>query len=403
MTWAKVDIKAFAEVITGGTPSTAVKEYWENGTIPWLNSGDLNQGIITKPSNFITELGYKNSSARMMPAETVLVALTGATTGVSALLKFEACGNQSVTGILPSKNHDPLYLYHYLRTMRNKILNDAWGGAQKHIRQKYVKDFKIPLPPLSDQIRIATILSKAEALIAQGKESLRLLDELLKSTFLEMFGDPSRNQNKFLKGKIADIVSEVKYGTSKPASEQGSYPYLRMNNISYEGYWDFSSLKYIDITEDEKDKYIVRPGDLIFNRTNSKDLVGKTAVYNKFTEMVIAGYLIRVRVNEKGNPWYLWGYLNSRHGKQTLLGLCRNIVGMANINATEIKNIKILIPPVELQTKFAQIVEKVEALKAHYQASLKELENLYGSLSQRAFNDELDLSGMEVRVQEVTN
>jgi type I restriction enzyme S subunit len=385
-------ISDFAEVITGGTPSTTKKEYWDGGNIPWLNSGELNKKYIYESKNFITELGLKNSSTRLMPPDTVLIALTGATCGLSALSKIEACANQSVTGILPSKSHVPEYLFHFLRTQRQRILDKAWGNAQPHISQAFVKDFKVPLPPLLDQLHIANLLSKAENLIAQRKESIRLLDEFLKSTFLEMFGEPSSNKKKFPKGTIRDVVTEVKYGTSSPAEDEGLYPYLRMNNINPNGYMDYSKLKYINIVDEkEKEKYLVRKGDLLFNRTNSKELVGKTGVFNEDSEMIIAGYLIRVRTNEKANPWFLWGYLNSIHGKQTLFGMCKSIVGMANINAQELQGIKILIPPIELQTQFARIVEKTEALKTQYQQSLQELENLYGSLSQQAFRGELEL------------
>ena len=204
-----------------------------------------------------------------------------------------------------------------------------------------------------------------------------------------MFGDPVNNIKEFPKGKIRDVVTEVKYGTSKPAEEEGRYPYLRMNNITTAGYWDLTKLKYINMDDEEKEKCVVRKGDLLFNRTNSKELVGKTAVFNLDEEMIIAGYLIRVRFNENINPYFIWGYLNSVHGKQTLLGMCKSIVGMANINAQELQNIKILIPPIELQTQFAHIVEKTETLKSQYQQSLQELENLYGSLSQKAFRGEL--------------
>ena len=207
-----------------------------------------------------------------------------------------------------------------------------------------------------------------------------------------MFGEPSTNKMKFPKGKIRDVVTEVKYGTSSPAEDEGLYPYLRMNNITPDGYMDYSKIKYINIDDErEKEKYVVRKGDLLFNRTNSKELVGKTGVFNEDSEMIIAGYLIRVRTNEKANPWYLWGYLNSIHGKKTLLGMCKSIVGMANINAQELQGIKILIPPIELQNQFAQIVKKTEALKTQNQQSLQELENLYGSLSQKAFRGELSI------------
>jgi type I restriction enzyme S subunit len=302
--------------------------------------------------------------------------------------KFEAYQR---TYVVQNFKADPNYIYAYFKAQwKNSLRNKQFGSATNYIRLNNLTDFTIPVPPLADQLHIANLLSKAENLIAQRKESIRLLDEFLKSTFLEMFGDPSTNRKKFTKGKIKDVVTEVKYGTSSPAEDEGLYPYLRMNNITPDGYMDYSKLKYINIVDDkEKEKYVVRKGDLLFNRTNSKELVGKTGVFNEDSEMIIAGYLIRVRTNEKANPWFLWGYLNSIHGKKTLLGMCKSIVGMANINAQELQGIKILIPPIELQTQFAQIVEKTEALKSQYQQSLQELENLYGSLSQKAFRGEL--------------
>nr|WED69179.1 hypothetical protein PJ912_03420 [Pectobacterium colocasium] len=96
------------------------------------------------------------------------------------------------------------------------------------------------------------------------------------------------------------------------------YPILRMGNITYNGAIDVSDLKYITLNEKEKLKYLVAKGDLLFNRTNSKELVGKTAVYDRDEPVAIAGYLIRVRTNDKGNSYYLSGYLNSSHGKKNL-------------------------------------------------------------------------------------
>lgn len=286
---------------------------------------------------------------------------------------------------------DTVFLGKFLQSKFDYLRKTATGAAIPHISRKALNSIKIPLFHLQDQARIATILSKAEALIAKRKECSHLLDKLLKSTFMNMFGDVQYNYKDFEIGVIGDLTTEVKYGTSRPA-KGGKFPYLRMNNITYEGYWDFSKLKYIDIADTEKEKYLVRKGDLVFNRTNSKELVGKTAVYNKDDEMIIAGYLIRVRVKDGVSPWFVWGYLNSHYGKSRLFNLCRNIVGMANINATELQKIKILKPPKGLQRKFAKIVEKVETIKFKNDASLSELLNLYGSLSERAFRGELDLS-----------
>lgn len=325
--------------------------------------------------------------------EDVLLAWDGANAGTIGYGKEGYIGSTiAMLEKINPERYSTKFLGYFLQTQSKLLREKSTGATIPHIDRGLLESLKIPDLPISDQIRIATLLSKAEALINQRRESIKLLDEYVKSIYAEMFGDPVKNQKGFWKGKIRDVVTDVKYGTSSPAQEDGENPYLRMNNITYDGFWDFSSLKYIDIDIDEKEKYLVRKGDLIFNRTNSKELVGKTAVFNADAEMIIAGYLIRVRLNEEMNPWYLWGYLNSSHGKQTLFAMCKSIVGMANINAQELQSIKILIPPVLLQNKFAEVVEKVESIKNQFRQSLKELENLFSSLSQQVFKGELDLT-----------
>lgn len=320
----------------------------------------------------------------------VLIAWDGANAGTIGYGKTGYIGSTiALIRLIEPDKYSTIFIGKFLQSQFKLLRESTTGATIPHIDRKTLESLKIPVLEINTQIEIANILTRAETLITQRKESIRLLDEFLKSTFLEMFWDPSNNKNKFPKGTIRDVATEVKYGTSSPAENEGHFPYLRMNNITTEGYLDFSNLKYINVDIKEKEKYIVRKGDLLFNRTNSKELVGKTGVFNEETEMIIAGYLIRVRLNEKANPWYIWGYLNSVHGKKTLFGMCKSIVGMANINAQELQSIKILIPPIELQDQFAQIVDKTEALKAQYQSSLQELENLYASLSQRAFRGEL--------------
>lgn len=386
-------------ISSGGTPSRDRSEYF-GGNIPWAKISDIEnskEGILIDTEEKITEDGLSNIRNKIFKKGTLLFAMYGSI-GKVAIAGVDTAANQAILGIYPKNDKELFlkYLIFWFKENKSKMVNQGRGGILQNLSATIVRNQKIELPVYEIQIKIAKILTQAEKLIAQRKESIALLDEYLKSTFLEMFGDPSSVRHDFRKGKIRDVVSEVKYGTSRPSIENGTYPYLRMNNITTNGYMDYSNLKYIDIADDEKEKYVVRKGDLLFNRTNSKELVGKTGVYCEDSEMIIAGYLLRVRTNKKANSWFLWGYLNSSHGKQTLSSMCKSIVGMANINAQEFQEINISIPPIELQNQFAQIVEKTEALKNRYEHSLRELEQLFGSLSQRAFKGELDLSGMGV-------
>lgn len=393
-------IKELCKII-GGDPAPKGNDVYSDKGTPFLKMKDLGKYHLTNNlieiENKVSDEIAKKNNLKIVKKGCILLPRSGsvalnhrAILGVDSYMVSHICALE----VIDKKILFNQFLYYYLRRISMEKITKRTTGLDA-ITFKDLGNIKISLPFIDDQIRIATLLSHVESLISKRKESIRLLDELIKSTFLEMFGDPVRNDKEWDTVTIGDLVREVKYGTSKSA-KGGKYPYLRMNNITYDGYWDFSDLKYIDIDDSEKDKYIVQKGDLVFNRTNSKELVGKTAVYDKDDEMVIAGYLIRVRVKKGINPWFIWGHLNSKYGKAKLFNLCRNIVGMANINANELQKIKILKPPTTLQNKFAQIVEKVKSIKTKYEANLTELENLYGSLSKRAFRGELDLSRVPI-------
>ena len=367
-------------------------------TANFLNSGQINFSKIIR-----REIDEKKVSKKKLFSGDIIIEKSGGgpTQPVGRVVLFKnpdddtyLCNN--FTSVLRPNREIvfPEYLFYVLHHNHKKgktlrYQNKTTGIINLKL-DKYLSS-EIPLPPLDDQIHIASLLSKVGNMISRRREQLKQLDELLKSVFLEMFGDPVRNDKGWERVTIRDLIVEAKYGTSKSA-EGGRYKYLRMNNISSTGFLDFTSIKYIDIDDYEVSKYSLVRNDLVFNRTNSKELVGKTAVYSSDEKVIIAGYLIRVRTTPEANPWYIWGYLNSKAGKLRLFNLCRNIVGMANINAQELQDIPILKPPIELQNHFAVIVTKVESLRVRYTQSLAKIESLYGTLSQKAFNGELDLS-----------
>ena len=174
-------------VVTGGTPSTSISEYWDDGNIPWLQSGCCQNCDVTDTEKYITQSGYDNSSTKMMPPDTVMIALTGATAGKVGYLKFDACGNQSITGILPCESLDQRYLFYYLMSQRSKILSDCIGGAQPHISQGYVKDFVVPVLPIKEQQEISRKLCMIDELIETRNQQILKLDELVKSRKVEQF------------------------------------------------------------------------------------------------------------------------------------------------------------------------------------------------------------------------
>ena len=283
-----------------------------------------------------------------------------------------------------------LYLMLSSNVFQNVLQDQMKGGIQKHLGHQTISRQEIPLPPLAEQKRIAAILDKADAIRRKRKQAIQLADDFLRSVFLDMFGDPVTNPKGFPIGTIRDFVETANYGSSGKASEtEGEFPILRMGNITYEGGWNFSSLKYIDLSDKDKPKYLAQKGDLLFNRTNSKELVGKTAVFEEDIPMAIAGYLVRVRPNQLGNNYYLSGYLNSLHGKKTLVGMCKSIVGMANINAQELQNIEIMLPSKKLQDNFESIVKSTNEKLKNFKKSEILLSDSFNSLRQKAFAGEL--------------
>ena len=250
------------------------------------------------------------------------------------------------------------YLYYCLKHYNfNNVIS---GSAQPQITRQGMEKIYVTIGSHNEQMDIVDKLKKVENVIGLRKRELKQLDTLVKSRFAEMFGDPIRNPKGWKVVTIGDIVTEVRYGTSKPAVEGGKYPYLRMNNLTADGHLDLNDLKYIDISDDEVEKCVVRKGDVLFNRTNSIDLVGKTAVFDLQDDMVIAGYIIRVRLNEKILPEVLSQYMNLEALKDILRSMAKGAVNQANINAQELQSIRVYVPDIELQKQFVEMKDKVD-------------------------------------------
>ena len=158
------EVKTLGEVCSttaGGTPLKSKREYYENGDIPWLLSGEVCQKEITSSENFITRTGIENSSAKLYPSNSVLIAMYGATAGQSGILRFEAASNQAVCAILPNVRYLPEFIYYFFLNEKENLVAKAAGNAQPNISQKKIRETIVPLPPLPEQERIVGILDEA--------------------------------------------------------------------------------------------------------------------------------------------------------------------------------------------------------------------------------------------------
>lgn len=325
-------------------------------TIP--TSKLLDEGYPVYGANGI--IGYYGEYNHEKP--TVAVTCRGATCGAINITVPRAY----ITGnamCLDDVNNDIEIDYLYYCLKQYDFNNVISGSAQPQITRQGLEKIYISVCSHDEQVEMVNRLKSVEKVIKLRKQELQSLDDLIKARFVELFGTYPGNDKGWNTGNIRDVVSEVRYGSSRPAVDGGRYPYLRMNNITYGGELDLSDTKRIDIPDNELAKCTVRRGDVLFNRTNSKELVGKTCVYNRDEMMVLAGFVIRVRVNEKVLPEFLSAFLNTDFSKKMLLGMCKTAIGQANINAQELQNIGLYVPPIDLQQEFVDFKKQVDKSK----------------------------------------
>ena len=366
-----------------------------DGYLPVLRAGNItDNGVDFEDLLFVP--ADRINDRQMLRANDVLIA---ASSGSLSVVGKAARMHEDFGGgfgafckvLRPNQSIDPGYFSHYFQTgvYRRKISSLAAGANINNLRGADLDGLRIPLPPLPEQRRIAEILDRADALRAKRRQAIAKLDSLTQSIFIDMFGIPTPGRSTWPLGKVGDMLTSANYGTGKKAGSTGSFPVLRMGNITAWGEIDMTDLKYMDLADPEVPKYTVRRGDVLFNRTNSAELVGKTAIYRATDAVAFAGYLIRLRVNESNDPEYLAAFMNTSFTKTKLKAMCKSIVGMANINATEVQGITIPLPPLEMQQKFADRIAGIELQKLQHASSKRELDALFASLQHRAFSGQL--------------
>jgi type I restriction enzyme S subunit len=249
------------------------------------------------------------------------------------------------------------------------------------------KKLQIPLPPLPEQKRIAAILDAADALRAKRRESLEQLDQLLQSTFLEMFGDPVTNpkgwDDNSILGEIAEIVSGITKGRKVKIDVLREVPYLAVANVQ-DRHLKLDFVKTMAVTENEVAKYALVPGDLLLTEGGDPDKLGRGSLWHgEISECIHQNHVFRVRLkNDALNPTYLNWIIGSERGKRYFLRSAKQTTGIASINMTQLKRFPLLIPPIDLQQRYATIVESIEQQKARCRAQLDELDTLFASLTE---------------------
>ena len=394
--WTKYRLSELCDLVIGKTPRREVDKYWGDGNT-WASISDLRTKEIVTTKEEITDIAIKDSGCKVVQKGTVLLSFK-LSIGKVAFAGKNLYTNEAIVAlpIIKPKLIVPEFLYYALRFIPLTGGNKAAKGVT--LNKGSLAKLKIPVPKRAkEQIRIATLLSKAETLIAQRKESLRLLDELLKSTFLEMFGDPVRNEKEWEKAPLSNLGS-LNRGVSKhrprnaPELLGGPYPLIQTGEVANSGLYIISySQTYSELGL--KQSKLWPTNTLCITIAANIAKTGTLDFDACFPDSVV-GFIANPEESNSIYVHYLFGFF------QRLLEKNAPQAAQKNINLGILRNLRVPKPNITIQTQFAQIVEKVEALKAHYQASLDELENLYGSLSQRALKGELDLSRVKVHTPE---
>ena len=358
--WETVAIGDICSLMTGGTPKSTVADYYENGTVPWLVSGDIHKMEIRECEGRITEKGVANSNAKYLPANSVLIALNGQgkTRGTVAMLGIEgATCNQSLVSIAPLNGATacPEFIFWTLRSMYAEIRALTGNNERSGLNMTILRRLQIPLPPLEVQKEIVAEIEGYQKVI----DGARAVVENYRP---HIHVDPD-----WPMVKIAELA-KPEYGFTEKAQDQGDARFIRITDISERGTLRSDDPKFIALTSKARDS-MLKKQDILIARTGAT--YGKTMIFEEDYAAVFASYLIRLRFPSKQvNPYYYWAFSQSdaywNQAKTLVTG-----GGQPQFNGNALKQIKFPLPPLDTQQA---IVEEIEAEQALVDANRELIE-----------------------------
>ena len=383
--WQVVRLGNVVEVVTGNTPPRETSEYY-GGDIPWVKPSDLaSSRLVDSSEEYLTEAGAV--VARQIPENCVLVSCIG-TIGEVAISRVPLCFNQQINALIPSDAVWPPFLYWACNGQASRLLSMSAKTAVPILNKSAFSAVSISLPPLPEQRAIAAVLDsideaieRTEAVIAATE---RLRDALLHQLLTR--GVPGwHTQWKDVPGigtipaswevvRLGEVLESTTYGTNEPLSTRGEMVVLRMNNLQ-NGEINLSEVRRADLSKKEVHELNLVPGDILFNRTNSLDLVGKVGVVRDLPELIsFASYLIRLRtVASHANSFWLSALLWSANCQSRIRRFATPGVSQANINPTSLGSLTIPLPPLPEQEATAKLLDGVDVTLA---AARREREGL---------------------------
>lgn len=382
------------EIQSGGTPARSKCDYWEGGTIPWVKISDIRGKYLENTEEFITDEGLKNSSAKILPKGTILYTIF-ATLGETCILNIDAATNQAIAGI--TIKNDIVYreyLYYYLSSLKSEVNRMGRGVAQNNINMSILRNFSIQLPSLDEQRKIAAVLDKVSGLIEKRRQQLDKLDELIKSRFLEMFGEPIANQMKWPVKTLREL-SEVITNGNTPKGGAENYVEQGIQFIRSQNVWrdrlDMSDVVYIDQeTHESMKKSSVHHNDILITKTGrintENSSLGRAALYTGEDDTAnINGHVYLIRLKENINPEYVLTILTGEAYRDYIRKVCVGGIDKRQINLEHVERFPIILPPEDMVDRFVSFKQEIDKSKSAIQKSLEKLETLKKSLLQEYF------------------
>jgi type I restriction enzyme S subunit len=387
----------------GGTPSTTKREYYEGGTIPWLNSGEVRQGVVCSAKTFITELGLQNSNAKIFPKDTVLVALYGATAAQVGILAIEAATNQAVFGIYPNSSFLPKFIFYFLLSCHEELSNQAVGSAQPNLSGLKIKDLRVPLVSLAEQQRIVAVLDEAFAGLAtaqaNAEKNLQNARELFDSYLEAVFTQHEKGWAERRLGdeslvEIIDGDRGANYPKTTDFNKDGHCLFLNTKNVRPDGF-NFESTVFITAEKDGQ----LRNGKLKRDDVvlTTRGTIGNIGLYSEDVPYehirINSGMLIFRPNNLAMLPDYLFELFRSNIVKDQIR---KQTTGAAQpqLPIKTLVNFVIPVPTslddqVSMVKKLRAFEPETQRLQKIYEQKLVALAELKKSLLHQAFSGEL--------------
>lgn len=387
--WKKRRISQVGDVITGRTPSTKKEEFY-GGEYNLISPADLDNGkYVLTAHKRLTRCGFEES--RALPKNTVLVGCIGNVGKLGMISDERSATNQQINAVICNQNHDPHFIYYCLFGNRSRLERAADKTTLPILNKTNFENFEITVPPLPEQRKIAAVLGVVQRAIEQEERLLALTTELKKALLHKLFTEGLRGvpQKQTEIGPVpenweakplGDYLTEAKYGISAKGAETGRYAVLRMTN-QQEGKIMGANLQYGELSPAQFAKFRVERQDILFNRTNSLELVGRTAIFDLEGDFIFASYLIRLRTDPaRLRPSFLNHYFNWDETQVRLKSIASRAVSQSNISATRLRGFPIPVPLPEEQDEIVSKVEAVDRKLAVHRCKHVALTDLFRTL-----------------------